>query len=77
MILAAAAFVAVTGAAQANNHEYKPRGGVNLGGASGQTPQGIHPECAAKTNCADMVDCIKEKAREKGKADVMRGKGKM
>lgn len=66
----------LSGAAMADDHVYKPAKGVTMGGASGNAPQGIHPECAAKTNRTDMKDCIKEKAQEAGKARMMKGKKK-
>jgi hypothetical protein len=74
--VAAAALVLSAGAAHANNHEYRPQPGVNLGGNSAKVPPGIPPECMKETTRADIVDCIKDKKREQGKADVMRGKGR-
>lgn len=65
------------GTALANDHVYKPAKGVNVGGGNNRgaaAPRGIHPECAAKTTRADMKDCIKEKAQERGKARIVKGR---
>lgn len=69
-----AACLLFSGMAMAAGADYVPAPGVTIGGNAGGAPGGIHPDCAKKTTRADMVDCIKEKAREQGKADVMQGK---
>lgn len=74
--VAAAAALFLSGAAMAAGADYKPAPGVTMGGASGApAPGGIHPDCAKLTTRADIVDCIKDKERERGKANVTKGKG--
>lgn len=67
-----AALLLVSGTALAGNHEYRPNPGSGV--AAPTMPGGIPPECAAETTRADIVDCIKDKARERGKARVLKGK---